>query len=175
MKFVEDFSDLIFICGLIGCAVWNICRMFVFGTITEPDIINQNKYINLLLVVYMLIVSYLIYVHMSEGDQNKVLSHYAGFTNTDFGKVYFLLFAAMLVFPFESTCMHGVGTCENNSWVNFGVGIGLSAVASVNIMSICKKKRTKREDAKEEAKQKAMLAQGLVLVDNEKQPASTPS
>jgi hypothetical protein len=31
--FINEFSDIIFICGLIGCAIWNILRLFVFGSL----------------------------------------------------------------------------------------------------------------------------------------------
>ena len=56
----------------------------------------------------------------------------------------------------NDNCITGAEQCENNSWVNLGVGCGLSAVATINIMSICKTKRKVKADLKEEEKRKMM-------------------
>ena len=70
IAFVEDFSDMIFICGLIGCCIWNILRLFVFGSLVSPDIITFHKWINFLICIYMLVFAYIIYVHMSGGEED---------------------------------------------------------------------------------------------------------
>ena len=105
IAFIEDFSDIIFICGLIGISVWNLLRIFVFGSLITPDIICQNKFINIVVICYMVLIAYLIYLNMSKGDpKHEFVVKYFGFIDTSIGKVFFLLFSAMLVFPFDGKC-----------------------------------------------------------------------
>ena len=61
----------------------------------------------------------------------------------------------MIVFPMDGACPVNQ-PCENNDWVNYVVGCGLTVVACVNIMGICKTRRINKATAKEEAKQKAL-------------------
>ena len=74
-----------------------------------------------------------------------MVEKYVGFMSHAFGKVYFLLFCAMLVFPMDGKCIAGPGSCENNDWVNYLAGCGLSGVAIINIMGACKDRRKERE------------------------------
>ena len=138
IKFIEDFSDIIFICGLVGSAIWNIMRMFFFGTLVDPEIITFHKWVNLLIVAYMLLFALIIYFHMTPGSsKHEFIEKYMGFVGDDYGKVFFLLFAACLVFPMDGPCPDG-RPCENNDWANYVVGCGLSVTACVNIMGVCK-------------------------------------
>jgi hypothetical protein len=103
----------------------------------------------------MLAVAYLIYLHYSTSDpKHEIIEKYVGFMSHDYGKVYFLLFCAMLVFPMDSGCKAGTGSCENNDWVNYLAGCVLSAVAIVNVMGVCRSRRKVRDQEKQDEKQK---------------------
>jgi hypothetical protein len=146
ITFLEDFTDKIFISVLIGVGIWNLLRLFVFGDDKTQEIITTHKFINTIVVIYMFALAGLIFILMREDDPRRVLIvHYAGFLEDDYGRVFFLLFSAMFVFPMDGSCQMEKG-CSNNSWANWVAGLFLSTAAIINIIKIFKaKKAAKRE------------------------------
>jgi len=105
VTFVEDFTDKIFISVLIGVGIWNLLRLFVFGDDVKVEIIATHKVLNTIVVVYMFMFSALIFILMREDDPRRVIIvHYAAFLEDDYGRIFFLLFAAMFVYPMDGSC-----------------------------------------------------------------------
>lgn len=112
---------------------------------------------------------------MNPKDKNhETLALQAGFIGDEVGKVYFLLFAAMIVYPMDGACPdQKTGACENNDWVNWLVGSGLSAAACVNIIGVCKERRARKaQEASESGGADAADGSAAVL---DQEPASEPS
>lgn len=90
---------------LVGSGIWNLLRLFWFGDENEADVITTHKFINTIVVVYMFLFAGLIFILMREDDPRRVLVlHYAAFLEDDYGRIYFLLFVAMFVYPMDGSC-----------------------------------------------------------------------
>ena len=58
-----------------------------------------------MVVFYMFMFAGIIFILMREDDPKRVmLVHYAGFLEDDYGRVFFLLFTAMFVYPMDGNC-----------------------------------------------------------------------
>ena len=72
---------MLFIVGLVGVAIWNLLRIFMFGTVTHPDVITSHKFINLVLVGYYIMFAYVTYIITAKGDpKHETLIKYFAFT-----------------------------------------------------------------------------------------------
>ena len=66
-----------------------------------------------------------------------------GFLRGSLSKAMFLLFAAALVFPMDGTCKIDSTLCsDGDQYVNYGAGLILSVIASVQILKVCRTQKT---------------------------------
>ena len=107
---------MIFICSLLGCAVWDICRMFVFPNSSDgtEDIIKRRPVMNCIVVVYYVLMALLIYLSMIN---NVNVAVYCGFMRGSLSKAVYLLFCAALVFPMDGGCLNAK-LCKDEGWAN---------------------------------------------------------
>ena len=98
----DKFTELIFICSLLGAAVWDLCRMYVFsGTNGSYDIIKTKKYTNTMVTVYYVMLAGILYLSMI--NHERTLYNF-GFLRGSISKAVFLLFCAAIVFPMDGGC-----------------------------------------------------------------------
>ncbi len=126
-RFADKFSEVIFLCSLVGLGVWSFFQQFLMSK-------TGFSIVQILYSIQLIFMGGLIYGSIKSQPDLLV---YFGFMRSNFNKILFKLYCACLIFPSSSGALELGPT--GNKYLSIAYALFLFIVTALQFLKICNK------------------------------------